>query len=301
MITMNKKKKILTVTLAGAPNAGKSTLINYFIDEKISIISPKVQTTRSRIRGLINEGATQLALVDTPGIFAPHRRLDRAMVASAWSGVDESDKCLLVLDAKKGIKEEEQKILNKLIKNKIQFIVAVNKTDMVKSTQLMPLLEQLNTLEGVESVFCVSALTGENVEELKQYLLKNAPQGEWMFSEDIVSDLPESQFCAEITREKLFLYLRQELPYQLTVETTGFKRDKNGLTVEQNIIVTKQAYRPIILGNKGTMIKKIGEAARKEMIRRLGCPVRLFLFVQVKENWTEDKARFQTWGLDFNA
>lgn len=294
-------KHFAFIAILGATNVGKSTLVNRLVGQKVSIVSPKVQTTRSRIRGLINEGETQLALIDTPGIFAPHRRLDRAMVASAWSGVDESDKCLLVLDAKKGIKEEEQKILDKLIKNKAQFIIAVNKTDAVKSTQLMPLLEKLNALEGVESVFCVSALTGENVEELKKYLLKSAPQGEWMFSEDIVSDLPESQFCAEITREKLFLYLRQELPYQLTVETTGFKRDKNGLTVEQNIIVTKQAYRPIILGNKGTMIKKIGEAARKEMIRRLGCPVRLFLFVQVKENWTEDKARFQTWGLDFNA
>ena len=289
------------VAILGATNAGKSTLVNRLVGQKVSIVSPKVQTTRSRIRGLVNEGETQLALVDTPGIFAPHRRLDRAMVASAWTEVDDSDKCLLVLDAKKGITEEEEKIIQKLQKNKSKFIVAVNKIDMVKPEKMAVLLEKLNGIKEAENVFCISALNGENVKELKEYLIKSAPKGEWMFPDGLVSDLPESLYCAEITREKLFMYLRQELPYQLTVETARFTRGKNGLTIEQNIVVTKQAYRPIILGNKGTMIKKIGEAARKEMIRQLGCPVRLFLFVQVKENWTEDKARFQTWGLDFNA
>ena len=289
------------VAILGATNAGKSTLVNRLVGQKVSIVSPKVQTTRSRIRGLVNEGETQLALVDTPGIFVPHRRLDRAMVASAWTEADDSDKCLLVLDAKKGITEEEEKIIQKLQKNKSKFIVAVNKIDMVKPEKMAVLLEKLNGIKEAESVFCISALNGENVKELKEYLIKSAPKEEWMFPDGLASDLPESLYCAEITREKLFMYLRQELPYQLTVETVRFTRGKNGLTVEQNIIVTKQAYRPIILGNKGTMIKKIGEAARKEMIRQLGCPVRLFLFVQVKENWTEDKARFQTWGLDFNA
>ncbi len=289
------------VAILGATNAGKSTLVNRLVGQKVSIVSPKVQTTRSRIRGLINEGETQLALVDTPGIFVPHRRLDRAMVASAWTEVDDSDKCLLVLDAKKGITEEEEKIIQKLQKNKVKFIVAVNKTDMVKPEKIAVLLAKLNEIKEANSVFCISALNGENVKELKDYLIQSAPKGEWMFPDGLVSDLPESLYCAEITREKLFMYLRQELPYQLTVETVRFTRGKNGLTVEQNIVVTKQAYRPIILGNKGAMIKKIGEAARKEMIRQLGCPVRLFLFVQVKENWTEDKARFQAWGLDFNA
>ncbi len=294
-------KRFSFVAILGATNAGKSTLVNRLVGQKVSIVSPKVQTTRSRIRGLINEGDTQLALVDTPGIFAPHRRLDRAMVASAWTEVDDSDKCLLVLDAKKGITEEEEKIIQKLQKNKVKFIVAVNKTDMVKPEKMAVLLAKLNEIKEAESIFCISALNGENVKELKDYLIKSASKGEWMFPDGLASDLPESLYCAEITREKLFMYLRQELPYQLTVETVRFTRGKSGLTVEQNIVVTKQAYRPIILGNKGTMIKKIGEAARKEMIKQLGCPVRLFLFVQVKENWTEDKARFQTWGLDFNA
>ena len=294
-------KHFAFVAILGASNAGKSTLVNRLVGQKVSIVSPKVQTTRSRIRALINEGDTQLALTDTPGIFAPHRRLDRAMVASAWTEADESDKCLLVLDAKKGLTDEEDKIIQKLQKSKLSFVIAVNKIDAVKPEKLMALLEKLNALKGIESVFCISALNGENIQELKEYLLKSAPSGEWMFPEGVVSDLPESLFCAEITREKLFMYLRQELPYQLTVETTTFKRGKNGLTVEQNIIVSKTAHRPIILGNKGSMIKKIGEAARKEMMRQMGCPVRLFLFVQVKENWAEDKTRFQTWGLDFNV
>ena len=162
-------------------------------------------------------------------------------------------------------------------------------------------MEKLNAIKGVESVFCISALNGENVKDLKKYLLEKTPLGEWLFPDGLVSDLPESLFCAEITREKLFMYLRQELPYQLMVEPVNFKRKKNGLTIEQNIIVSKEAHRPIVLGNKGGMIKKIGEAARKEMIRQLGCPVRLFLFVQVKENWAEDKTKYKTWGLDFNA
>ena len=284
-------KHFAFVAILGATNVGKSTLVNRLVGQKVSIVSPKVQTTRSRIRGLLNEGNTQLVLVDTPGIFAPHRRLDRAMIATAWTEADDSDKCLFVMDAKKGIGAEEEKIIKKLEQNKVKFVVAVNKIDTVKPEKLMVLLKKLNTLKGIDSVFCISALNGENVQELKMHLIKSAPKGEWMFPDGLVSDLPESLYCAEITREKLFMYLRQELPYQLTVETTTFKRGKNGLTIEQNIIVSKTAHRPIILGNKGSMIKKIGEAARKEMIKQLGCPVRLFLLVEVKENWTEDRSR----------
>ncbi|MBO7484029.1 MAG: GTPase Era [Alphaproteobacteria bacterium] len=296
-----QNKHFSFIAILGATNVGKSTLVNRLVGQKISIVSPKVQTTRSRVRGLINEGNTQLALVDTPGIFSPHRRLDRAMIAAAWAETDDSDRCLFILDAKKGIQAEEEKILDKLIKSKSKFIIVVNKMDAVKPDKLMVLLEKLNDIKTVESVFCISALNGENIAELKNYLLDTAPQGEWLFPDGLVSDLPESLFCAEITREKLFMYLRQELPYQLMVDPVSFKRGKNGLTIEQNIIVSKAAHRPIVLGNKGTMIKKVGEAARKEMIKQLGYPVRLFLFVQVKENWTEDKARYKTWGLDFNA
>ena len=298
---MQHSKHFAFVAILGETNVGKSTLVNRLVGQKVSIVSPKVQTTRSRIRGLINEGSTQLVLVDTPGIFAPHRRLDRAMIAAAWTEAEDSDKCLFVIDAKKGIGEEEKKIIEKLEKSNVKFTIAVNKIDVVKPEKLASLLEKLNDIKGAESVFCISALNGENVKDLKKHLLENTPKGEWLFPDGLVSDLPESLFCAEITREKLFMYLRQELPYQLMVDPISFKRGKNGLTIEQNIIVSKAAHRPIILGNKGSMIRKIGEAARKEMIHQLGCPVRLFLFVQVKENWTEDKARFKTWGLDFNA
>lgn len=298
---MQNSKHFAFVAILGATNVGKSTLVNRLVGQKVSIVSPKVQTTRSRIRGLINEGDTQLVLVDTPGIFAPHRRLDRAMIAAAWTEAEDSDKCLFVIDGKKGIAEEEKKIIEKLEKNNAKFTIAVNKIDLVKPEKLANLLEKINGLKGLESVFCISALNGENVKGLKKQLLENTPKGEWLFPDGLISDLPESLFCAEITREKLFMYLRQELPYQLMVDPVSFKRGKNGLTIEQNIIVSKTAHRPIVLGNKGSMIKKIGEASRKEMIRQLGCPVRLFLFVQVKENWTEDKARFKTWGLDFNA
>lgn len=298
---MQYPKHFAFVAILGATNVGKSTLINRLVGQKVSIVSPKVQTTRSRIRGLINEENTQLVLVDTPGIFSPHRRLDRAMIATAWTEAEESDKCLFVIDAKKGIGEEEKKIFEKLEETKTKFTIIVNKIDAVKPEKLVTLLGKLNIIKGVENVFCISALNGENVKELKKHLIENTPKGEWLFPDGLISDLPESLFCAEITREKLFMYLRQELPYQLMVDPVSFKRGKNGLTVEQNIIVSKKAHRPIILGNKGVMIKKIGEAARKEMIRQLGCPVRLFLFVQVKENWTEDKARFKTWGLDFNV
>ena len=296
-----QNKHFAFIAILGATNVGKSTLINRLVGQKVSIVSPKVQTTRSRIRGLITEGNTQLVLVDTPGIFSPHRRLDRAMIATAWTEADDSDKCLFVIDAKKGIGEEETKILDKLTKNKTTFTIAVNKIDSVKPEKLAILLKKLNEIKKAESIFCISALNGENVKELKMHLLENTAKGEWLFPNGLISDLPESLFCAEITREKLFMYLRQELPYQLMVDPVSFKRGKNGLTIEQNIIVSKAAHRPIILGNKGAMIKKIGEAARKEMIRQLACPVRLFLFVQVKENWTEDKTRYKTWGLDFNA
>lgn len=290
--------KFAFVAIIGQTNVGKSTLINRLIGEKISIVSPKVQTTRSRVRGILTEGETQLVLVDTPGIFKPQRRLDRAMIDCAWTESNDSDIQMMVVDAHKGITEIDNQILKKI---NHQTIFVLNKTDLVKKDMLAKQLSELNQYPNISAVFCVSAQTGENIKELKHYLLSHAPKGNWMFSDEELTDLPDKLFCAEITREKLFLYLRQELPYQLTVEPVLFKEQSQSIRIEQNIIVSREAHKSIILGKNGQMIKKIGQAARLEMSKQLGKKVNLFLFIKVRENWGEDIHQYQPWGLNFNA
>ena len=211
------------IGILGQTNVGKSTLINRLIGQKVSIISPKVQTTRTRVRGVLTEGETQLVLVDTPGIFKPKRRLDRAMLDATWSASEDADKLVIVIDGTKGLMETDLEIIQKAEK-KITLII--NKVDLVKKDKMLPLLEKINTLKQILQVFCVSAQTGEGIKELKEYLIQLAPPAPWMFPEDELTDLPDRLFCAEITREKLFLYLRQELPYQLTVEPVSFKTNK---------------------------------------------------------------------------
>ena len=289
------------VAVLGAPNAGKSTLVNQLVGSKVSIVSPKVQTTRSRIRGILVEGNTELVLVDTPGIFKPSRRLDRAMVASAWTEADESDLRLLIIDSEKGIDKNTRSIIENLKKNKQKTLLVLNKIDLVKKEKLLPLIAELNKFQIFIETFLISAQTGENTEDLKKYLISHAPKGLWMFPEDQLSDLPNRLFAAEITREKLFMHLQQELPYTLAVETTLFKEQKNGIRIEQTIYVERVGQRSIILGKNGSMIKKIGAAARYELSKLLNAPVHLFLFVKVKENWQEDPAQYSDWGLDFNA
>jgi len=289
------------VAVLGAPNAGKSTLVNRLVGSKVSIVSPKVQTTRSRIRGILVEGDTELVLVDTPGIFKPNRRLDRAMVASAWTEADESDLRLLIVDSEKGIDKNTRAIIDNLKKNKQKVILVLNKIDLVKKDKLLPLIAELNKYPIFTETFLISAETGENTDELKKHLISRAPKGLWMFPEDQLSDLPNRLFAAEITREKLFMHLQQELPYTLAVETTLFKEQKNGIRIEQTIYVERTGQRSIILGKSGSMIKKIGAAARFELTKLLDKPVHLFLFVKVKENWQEDPAQYNDWGLDFNA
>jgi len=289
------------VAILGAPNAGKSTLVNQLVGSKVSIVSPKVQTTRSRIRGILVEGETQLVLVDTPGIFKPSRRLDRAMVASAWTEADESDLRLLIVDSEKGLDKNTRSIIDNLKKNRQKAVLVLNKIDLVKKEKLLPLIAELNKYPLFTDTFMISAETGENTNELKTYLLNKAPKGLWMFPEDQLSDLPNRLFAAEITREKLFMHLQQELPYTLAVETTSFKEQKNGIRIEQTIYVERPGQRSIILGKNGAMIKKIGAAARYELSKLLDTPVHLFLFVKVKENWQEDPAQYSDWGLDFNA
>lgn len=286
------------IGILGQTNVGKSTLINRLIGQKVSIISPKVQTTRTRVRGVLTEGETQLVLVDTPGIFKPKRRLDRAMLDATWSASEDADKLVIVIDGTKGLMETDLEIIQKA-EQKITLII--NKVDLVKKDKMLPLLEKINTLKQILQVFCVSAQTGEGIKELKEYLIQLAPPAPWMFPEDELTDLPDRLFCAEITREKLFLYLRQELPYQLTVEPVSFKTNKDSIRIEQNIIVSKEAQKSIVLGAHGSMIKKIGESARKEMTRQLGQKVHLFLFVKVRPNWIDDVNQYKPWGLNFNA
>lgn len=290
--------KFAFVAIIGQTNVGKSTLINRLVGEKVSIVSPKVQTTRSRVRGILTEGETQLVLVDTPGIFKPQRRLDRAMIDCAWTESGDCDIQMMVVDAHKGMTKTDIQILEKINQSTI---FVFNKTDLVKKDILVKQLAELNQYSNISAVFCVSAQTGENVKELKDYLLAHAPKGNWMFSDEELTDLPDKLFCAEITREKLFLYLRQELPYQLTVEPVSFKEQTQSIRIEQNIIVSREAHKSIILGKNGQMIKKIGQAARLEMTKQLGKKVNLFLFVKVRENWVEDIHQYQPWGLNFNA
>ena len=289
------------VAVLGAPNAGKSTLVNRLVGTKVSIVSPKVQTTRSRIRGILMAEPVQLVLVDTPGIFKPSRRLDRAMVASAWTEAGDSDLRVLVVDASKPLDGETRSIVKTLEQNRQKTVLVLNKIDLVGKDKLLPLIADLNRSKIFTDTFMISAETGENVDDLKKYLIGKAPKGAWLFAADDVSDLPNRLFAAEVTREKLFMHLQKELPYMSAVETTDFREQKNGIRIEQTIYVARTGQKSIILGKNGAMIKKIGAAARFELSRLFDRPVHLFLFVKVKENWQEDPAQYTDWGLDFNA
>lgn len=288
------------VAILGAPNAGKSTLVNQLTGAKVSIVSPKAQTTRSRIRGILVQDDTQLVLVDTPGIFKASRKFDRAMVASAWSESDESDMRLFVVDVQKGITREAASILAALKKNKQKAILVLNKIDLIAKDRLLPLIAELNMRGLFTETFLISAQTGENIAELKDYLVQQAPKGMWMFPSDQITDLPNRLFAAEITREKLFMNLQQELPYTVAVTTTNWEEKESGIRIEQTVFVERESLKPIVVGKNGSMIKKIGESARKELSYLLEQPVHLFLTVRVKENWANDPARYAEWGLDYN-
>lgn len=297
----NLQQHFSFIAILGAPNAGKSTLVNRLIGSKVSIVSPKVQTTRSRIRGILVEGETQLVLVDTPGIFKASQRFERAMVASAWTEAGESDQRIVLVDAQKGVDKNTTSILKQLADNHQKAILVINKIDLVAKEKLLPLIAELNSFPIFTETFLISAQTGEQVDSLKEYLIRQAPVGMWLFPEDQLSDLPNRLFAAEITREKLFMNLQQELPYTLAVETTSFHETENSMRIEQTIYVERAGLKPIIVGRNGQMIKKIGESARKELSHLFGKNVHLFLFVKVKEKWTSDPAQYSAWGLDYNA
>lgn len=297
----NSQKRFAFVAVLGAPNAGKSTLVNRLVGTKVSIVSPKVQTTRSRIRGIMACESTQIVLVDTPGIFKASQRFDRAMVASAWTEAGESDLRLLVVDAKQGFNKVTAAIVNSLVKNKQKAILVLNKIDEVSKDALLPLIAQFNQNGIFMDTFMISARTGENVDDLKSYLFGLAPVGMWMFPDNQLTDLPDRLFAAEVTREKLFLKLQQELPYHISVETTSFQENEKSIRIEQTIYVAKTGQRSIVLGHKGEAIKSVGSLARKELTGLFGKKVHLFLFVKVKEKWQEDPSQYTDWGLDFNA
>lgn len=290
------------VAVLGAPNAGKSTLVNLLVGAKVSIVSPKVQTTRSRVRGIVMIGTSQIVLVDVPGIFKPKRRLDRAMVATAWTESNDADVRLLLIDAQKGVDDNTAMIIDNLQKNNQKTVLVLNKIDLLEKEKLLPLIQQLKDIPIFTQTFLISAKTGENIKELSDYLAAHMPVGPYMFPEDHLSDLPNRLFAAEVTREKLYMHLQQELPYSLTVETTNWTQTAKGdIKIDQTIYVEREGQKAIIIGKNGSMLKKIGAAARYELTQLLGQKVHLFLFVKVRENWVNDPARYQEWGLDFNA
>ena len=295
------EQKCSVIALLGSPNAGKSTLLNYIIGDKISIVSPKVQTTRGKVRGIYIQDKTQLVLIDTAGIFKPNRRLDRAMVSSAWNEASDADFRLVLVDAKKGIDENTKLIIQNLTKLKQKAILVFNKTDVVSSSKLVQLASEISDMDLWQSVFYVSAKTGKGIPELLKYLIEHAPKAPWLFESDEITDMPDRLFAAEVTREKLFINLQNELPYHLTVETTSFKESEKSIRIEQNIIVERTAHRIIILGRGGQMIKKIGQQSRLELTKQLGKKVNLFLIVKVRENWLDDPNQYKPWGLDFNV
>jgi len=304
---MNKKpqhdaERCGFIAVLGAPNAGKSTLVNRAVGTKVSIVSPKVQTTRARVMGIAIHGRCQLVFIDTPGIFEPRRRLDRAMVAAAWGGASDGDVTLLLIDAERGIDRDTRSIIKRMKNDHRRAHLVLNKVDKVKKPQLLELTTKLHD-EGIfDEIFMVSALNGDGVDDLIDALASRMPEGPWHFPEDQVSDMTERLLAAEITREKLYVHLRQELPYATTVETETWEDWKNGsVKIEQVIFVERDSQKSIILGKGGQQIKVIGAEARKELEEIMDRRVHLFLFVKVREKWGDDPDRYRDWGLDFNA
>ncbi|MCA0273447.1 MAG: GTPase Era [Proteobacteria bacterium] len=291
------------VALIGEPNAGKSTLLNRMVGAKVSIVTHKVQTTRARIRGIAMEGDAQIVFVDTPGLFRPRRRLDRAMVAAAWGGAADADVVVLLIEAHRGLTDGVRAIIDTL-KERFgdgrRVALAINKIDRVKAEVLLALAEAMNAAYPFEKTFMISAERGHGVEDLKAWLGATLPDSPWFYPEDQIADLPMRMIAAEITREKLTLRLHEELPYQLTVETERWEdREDGSARIDQLIFVARDGHKGIILGHKGETIKAVGRDARVELTEFLGRPVHLFLQVKVRENWLEDKERYTEMGLEF--
>ena len=290
------------VALIGEPNAGKSTLTNHMVGAKVSIVTHKVQTTRARIRGVALEGDSQIVFVDTPGLFQPRRRLDRAMVAAAWGGAADADIIVLLIEAHRGVTDGVKRILEGLeeIGRGRQIALAINKIDRVQAEDLLALTKDMNERFNFVETFMISAEKGHGVDDLRKWLADRMPEGPWLYPEDQIADLPLRMIAAEMTREKLTLRLHQELPYQLTVETESWEERKDGSArVEQIIYVARDGHKGIVLGKKGETIKAVSQSARAELEEFLGRKIHLFLQVKVRPNWLEEKERYSEMGLDF--
>jgi GTP-binding protein Era len=288
------------VALIGAPNVGKSTLVNALVGAKVTIVSRKVQTTRALIRGIVIENNAQIILVDTPGIFLPKRRLDRAMVSTAWSGAHDADLVCVLLDAKTGIDEEAEAILAKAASVNHDKILVINKVDLVQREKLLALAQAANERMKFVRTFMIAAISGDGVDDIRTTLAEMVPPGPYLYPEDQMSDAPTRQLAAEITREKIYQKLHQELPYQSTVETDKWEERKDkSVRIEQTIFVERESQRKIVLGKGGATIKSIGADSRKELMQILDVPVHLFLFVKVRENWGDDPDRYREMGLEF--
>jgi GTP-binding protein Era len=295
-----KEKRCGFVAVIGAPNSGKSTLTNALVGAKVSIVTHKPQTTRGPVRGIALIGGSQVILVDTPGIFQPKRRLDRAMAQAAWERAGDADIVAVVIDAHRGLDEALAPVFEHLPDVKRPAIAILNKIDLVAKPDLLRLAADISAQRPFDRVFMISALTGDGVPELRTYLAEAVPPGPWLYPEDQLTDASLRQTAAEITREKLFLRLHEELPYRLTVETTDWKELNDGsVRIEQTIYVERENQRKIVLGAKGRTIKEIGSAARAEISEIAGTPVHLFLFVKVRERWAEDPERYREMGLDY--
>lgn len=289
------------VAIIGATNAGKSTLVNQLVGTKVTIVSRKVQTTRTPVRGILMVGSAQIILIDTPGIFEPRRRLDRAMVGAAWGGAGDADAIVLLIDAARGIDDDVRRIMAKLKADGVTPFVVLNKIDRVSDkAALLPLATALTDVLQPAEIHFVSALIGDGVEELKQALSRVMPAGPWHYPEDDVSDLPLRILAAELTREKIYDRLHQELPYSITVETSDWKELRNkSVRIEQTIYVERESQKKIVVGKRGEAIKKVSSETRAELAEIIGHPVHLFLFVKVRENWSDDPARYREMGLEF--
>jgi GTP-binding protein Era len=288
------------IALVGAPNAGKSTLLNALVGTKVSIVTHKAQTTRAQIRGVVTEGEAQIVFIDTPGIFAPKRRLDRAMVDAAWTGAGDADLVALIIDAERGITAEVDALLDGLKDVPHPKVLVLNKVDLIKREKLLALAEQLNARQNFEQTFMVSALTGDGVKDFLAWAEKRVPLGPWHFPEDQLTDLTLALTAAEVTREKLFLRIHDEIPYNATVETEKFTINKDGsYRIDQVVYVTRDTHKKIVLGAGGQTIKQIGADAREELMDIFETKVHLFLFVKVREKWGDDPERYREMGLEY--
>ncbi len=291
------------VAVVGAPNAGKSTLVNQLVGAKVSIVTHKVQTTRTRVRGIAVHGDSQIVFIDTPGIFTAKRRLERAMVQAAWGALEHADVVMVIHDAsRRNISDDARQVIEGVAETHSERVLVLNKVDLVKREKLLELAAQLSAMAGFSKVFMISALTGDGLDDLIGYLAARMPEGPWHFPEDQLSDISLRLLAAEITREKLFLNLHQELPYALTVETESWQEFKDGSArVEQTVYVGREQHKAMCLGKGGKTIRMVRQAAQKEMEEVFGHPVHLFLFVKVRENWINDPERYRSLGLEFDA